>query len=124
MKMLSDYDINGDYIKHWLPELRHVPPDKLFQPWLLTAEEQARYSVRIGPGLDYPAPDSTPYRGGVSSEGGDGKRNTRPDPPKRGFTGTSSPRAEGAIADKIAPSGSLGAGKEGTNRKFKRVQHF
>jgi deoxyribodipyrimidine photo-lyase len=55
MRSLVDYDINGDYIKHWLPELSQVPADKLFQPWLLTAEDQARYSVRIGPGLDYPA---------------------------------------------------------------------
>ncbi len=54
--IISDYDANGDYIKHWLPELRHIPADKLFQPWLLTAEEQALYAVRIGPGLDYPLP--------------------------------------------------------------------
>lgn len=57
MRSLLDYDLNGDYIKHWLPELSHVPADKLFQPWLLSAEDQARYSVRIGPGLDYPVPD-------------------------------------------------------------------
>ena len=120
-----------------------MPADKLFQPWLLTAEEQARYSVRIGPGLDYPAPDVTPYRavsGITSGESGGpmekGTRNTRPDQPKKDpypkGGGVSSSSAVGAVSESIVPtadstssstsSGSLG--KEGTNRKFKRVQHF
>lgn len=53
-KQSKDYDPNGQYVKHWLPELAQVPATKIHQPWALTPAEQKRYSVRIG--VDYPNP--------------------------------------------------------------------
>jgi deoxyribodipyrimidine photo-lyase len=53
-KQTKDYDPQGNYIKHWLPELATLPGDKVREPWKLSQEEQKRYGVRIG--VDYPRP--------------------------------------------------------------------
>ena len=54
IKQTKDYDPQGNYIKHWLPELASLPGDKVREPWKLSQEEQKRYGVRIG--VDYPRP--------------------------------------------------------------------
>ena len=51
-KQAKDYDPQGEYVKHWLPELAEVPPHKVHEPGKLTGEEQKRYGVRLG--VDYP----------------------------------------------------------------------
>ena len=53
-KQTKDYDPQGNYIKHWLPELASLPGDKIREPWKLSQDEQKRYGVRIG--VDYPRP--------------------------------------------------------------------
>ncbi|MGK7931937.1 MAG: DASH family cryptochrome [Microcystaceae cyanobacterium] len=53
-KQSKDYDSNGNYIKHWLPELREIKGDKIHEPWKLTQEEQTRYNIRLG--VTYPRP--------------------------------------------------------------------
>jgi deoxyribodipyrimidine photo-lyase len=53
-KQSKDYDSQGIYVKHWLPELSNIPPKKVHQPWTLSLDEQKRYSVIIG--VDYPHP--------------------------------------------------------------------
>ena len=53
-KQTKDYDPQGEYIKHWLPELASLPGDKVREPWKLSQDEQKRYNVRIG--VDYPRP--------------------------------------------------------------------
>lgn len=53
-KQSKDYDLKGDYLKHWLPELNNIPGDKIHEPWKLSQEEQKRYNVIIG--VDYPVP--------------------------------------------------------------------
>jgi len=53
-KQSKDYDPQGEYVKHWLPELTPLPASKVHQPWQLTPEEQKQYGVRIG--VDYPRP--------------------------------------------------------------------
>lgn len=53
-KQAQEYDGQGAYVKHWLPELQHVPAAQVHEPWRLTPDEQARYGVRIG--VDYPEP--------------------------------------------------------------------
>jgi deoxyribodipyrimidine photo-lyase len=63
---LQDYDAEGEYIRTWCPELAALPVPKLFEPWLLTPEEQQRYGVRIG--TDYPAP-LTPQGSSAYSSG-------------------------------------------------------
>ena len=53
-KQAKDYDPQGDYVKHWLPELTPLPASKVHASYRLTREEQARYDVRLG--VDYPNP--------------------------------------------------------------------
>lgn len=53
-KQSKDYDPNGDYVKHWLPALEQLPPQKVHQPWKLQSFEQKRFDVRLG--VDYPNP--------------------------------------------------------------------
>jgi deoxyribodipyrimidine photo-lyase len=53
-KQTKDYDPQGDYVKHWLPELASLTGDKVREPWKLSQDEQKRYGVRIG--VDYPHP--------------------------------------------------------------------
>jgi len=53
-KQSKDYDLKGNYLRHWLPELTNVPGDKIHEPWKLSQDEQKRFGVRIG--VDYPRP--------------------------------------------------------------------
>ena len=48
----QDYDPQGEYVKHWLPELADIPSNKIHQPWKLLPVEQKRFNVRLG--VDYP----------------------------------------------------------------------
>jgi deoxyribodipyrimidine photo-lyase len=40
--LLQDYDEEGEYVRHWLPELRNVPAARIHEPWLMSKEEQAK----------------------------------------------------------------------------------
>ncbi|NUN66613.1 DASH family cryptochrome [Pseudanabaena biceps] len=53
-KQSQDYDRQGKYVKHWLPELESIPDSKVHQPWQLLPVEQKRFNVRLG--VDYPHP--------------------------------------------------------------------
>jgi deoxyribodipyrimidine photo-lyase len=53
-KQSKDYDKQGDYIRHWLPELASISSSKIHEPWQLNSEEQKRYSIQLG--VDYPRP--------------------------------------------------------------------
>jgi deoxyribodipyrimidine photo-lyase len=56
VKQSKDYDPAGEYIKHWIPELKHVPVPILFEPWLLSAEDRKRYKAEAYPlPIDIPA---------------------------------------------------------------------
>lgn len=95
-KQSKDYDLQGDYVRHWLPELANVPASRIHEPWLMSKEEQekyvrgpwhtggplacqhdlllgyilwaglCRYGVRIG--VDYPEPISTSRYGRPHSD--------------------------------------------------------
>ena len=54
LKQSKDYDPQGEYVKHWLPELANVPAVKVHEPWKLQPVEQQRFNIRIG--VDYPHP--------------------------------------------------------------------
>jgi deoxyribodipyrimidine photo-lyase len=53
-KQARDYDPEGIFVKHWLPELKAVPASKVHQPWQLSPAEQHRFNVRLG--VDFPNP--------------------------------------------------------------------
>jgi deoxyribodipyrimidine photo-lyase len=54
LKQSKDYDPQGHYVKHWLPELADVPAAKVHEPWKLLPVEQKRFNLRLG--VDYPNP--------------------------------------------------------------------
>ncbi len=54
LKQSKDYDPDGRYVKHWLPELADVPGAKVHEPWKLQPVEQKRFNLRLG--VDYPNP--------------------------------------------------------------------
>ena len=53
-KQAKDYDPEGKYVKHWLPELEGIPAAKIHEPGKLSPVEQERFGVKIG--VDYPQP--------------------------------------------------------------------
>jgi len=53
-KQSRDYDPQGHYLRHWLPELAGIPGDKIHEPYRLSAAEQQQFGVRLG--VDYPRP--------------------------------------------------------------------
>jgi deoxyribodipyrimidine photo-lyase len=53
-KQSREYDPQGDYIRHWLPELAFVPGGQIHEPWQLSATEQKRLGIRLG--VNYPHP--------------------------------------------------------------------
>jgi deoxyribodipyrimidine photo-lyase len=48
------YDPDGQYVRHWLPELGGLPAEAAREPWRLTENQQAAYGVVLGE--DYPEP--------------------------------------------------------------------
>jgi deoxyribodipyrimidine photo-lyase len=54
IKQSQDYDREGKYVKHWLPELAQIPAAKVHEPWKLLPVEQERFGVNLG--VDYPQP--------------------------------------------------------------------
>jgi deoxyribodipyrimidine photo-lyase len=54
LKQAKDYDPQGAYVKHWLPELAVLPSSTIHQPWTLSSAEQTQVHVRLG--VDYPNP--------------------------------------------------------------------
>ncbi|HEY9623810.1 MAG TPA: DASH family cryptochrome [Crinalium sp.] len=54
LKQSKDYDPDGKYVKHWLPELANIPTAKVHEPWKLLPVEQQRFGIRLG--VDYPNP--------------------------------------------------------------------
>jgi deoxyribodipyrimidine photo-lyase len=57
IKQSQDYDREGKYVKHWLPELAQVPAAKVHEPWKLLPVEQQRFAVNIGVGYPQPVVD-------------------------------------------------------------------
>lgn len=53
-KQSKSYDPKGDYLRHWLPELRKIPGDLIHEPWQLSQDQQKKYGVILG--VDYPQP--------------------------------------------------------------------
>jgi len=54
VKQAHDQDPEGIFVKRWLPQLAHVPPAFIFEPWTMPPDLQARCGVLIGE--HYPEP--------------------------------------------------------------------
>ncbi|MGC6442114.1 MAG: DASH family cryptochrome [Rubripirellula sp.] len=53
-KQAAAYDSDGKYVRHWLPELRHVSTEWIHRPWAMSQSLQE--SSRCVIGVDYPEP--------------------------------------------------------------------
>ncbi len=53
-KQAATYDPNGDYVRHWLPELHKVPSEWIHHPWRMGESLQQSADCVIG--TDYPEP--------------------------------------------------------------------
>lgn len=49
LKQSMQYDPNGDYIRHWVPELRRVPAPLVHQPWLMSIDERTKFGAELYP---------------------------------------------------------------------------
>ncbi|GKY91217.1 hypothetical protein MPSEU_000094300 [Mayamaea pseudoterrestris] len=84
VKQSKDYDVNGDYVRHWLPELKDVPKQFVHEPWKMTQFQQMESNCLLG--VAYPNPITKPslppdsYQSQGKSKGGDRKqtRSTKP----------------------------------------------
>lgn len=47
-------DLNGTYIRRWVPELMNIPDEFIHEPWTMPAGLQNKVGVKIG--MDYPLP--------------------------------------------------------------------
>ena len=65
-KQAKDYDPQGEYVKHWLPQLANLPASKVHEPWNLLPVEQQRFGVRLG--VDYPNPVVDLFKSAAQNE--------------------------------------------------------
>jgi deoxyribodipyrimidine photo-lyase len=54
IKQARDHDPEGRFVRRWLPALRRVPDEWLFEPWRMPPEVQAACGVCVG--VDIPQP--------------------------------------------------------------------
>jgi len=45
VKQSKDYDSKGDYIRHWIPELRNVSAPQIFEPWKLSEGDRIKFKI-------------------------------------------------------------------------------
>ena len=54
IKNSKDHDINGVFIKKWIPELKNIPKELIHEPWQMSEMESEIYKFKVGE--DYPSP--------------------------------------------------------------------
>jgi deoxyribodipyrimidine photo-lyase len=60
IKQAQDHDLQGVFVRHWLPALRRVPDTWLFEPWRMPESVQLACGVRVSPNAVAGAPDAWP----------------------------------------------------------------
>jgi len=56
VKQSKDYDMGGDYVRLWCPELKNVPDKFVHEPWKMSDILMEECECKVGPGRDYPSP--------------------------------------------------------------------
>ena len=114
VKQSKDYDVNGEYVRHWCPELAKVPAPKVHEPWTLSQDEQRRYGCVLA--QDYPARPlqvrgggsgggGTPRDGGRPSSGGNGGTPRDGGRPTAGSSGGGRPPSHGEMVRRAERGG-------------------
>ncbi len=62
MKQGTTFDPNGDYVRHWVPELAALPDEDLHAPWEATAATLAKAGVVLGKTYPHPIVDHADAR--------------------------------------------------------------
>ncbi|WP_445367199.1 FAD-binding domain-containing protein [Methylomonas sp. BW4-1] len=57
IKQARDHDPHGHFVRHWLPALRRVPQEWLFEPWRMPVKLQQHCGVRVGVDIAEPLVD-------------------------------------------------------------------
>jgi deoxyribodipyrimidine photo-lyase len=116
-KQSKDYDVDGAYVRHWLPELANVPTEYVHSPWKMPLHVQQTSGCVVG--QHYPQPihlDKVFGPGGAAysvfqGRGGEGGAG-------RGETG-----AGGAGRGRAGAGGAGGAGR-GDKRRVQKLKGF
>jgi len=67
IKQSKDYDQHGDYVRHWIPELKDVPTQFVHEPWKMNQFQQIENNCQLG--VDYPIPLIKPFYPDPKSSG-------------------------------------------------------
>lgn len=98
VKQSKDYDQHGDYVRHWIPELKLVPTQFIHEPWKMNQFQQTEYNCRLG--VAYPNPIAKPYYYPNPKNGGKGQGDDRRGGAKGGNgTSANSQRGRGQKKD-------------------------
>jgi len=54
IKQAQDHDQKGFFVRKWLPHMRQIPNERLFEPWKMTHEEQSGVGIYVD--KDFPQP--------------------------------------------------------------------
>ena len=54
IKQSMDYDLNGDFLRLWVPELKDIPSPQIHTPWSLSFGALSAAKVKLGE--SYPNP--------------------------------------------------------------------
>jgi len=57
IKQARDHDPQGHFVRHWLPALRRVPNEWLFEPWRMPLKVQQKCGVMVGVEIAEPLVD-------------------------------------------------------------------
>lgn len=75
IKQSKDYDVDGSYLRLWVPELRDVPTKYIHKPWEMPRTVQEKSGCMIGE--DYPNPVTRAKAWETYNQGNKGKNNGR-----------------------------------------------
>ncbi len=57
IKQAQDHDPQGRFVRRWLPAMRKVPDEWLWEPWRMPAEVQSRVGLKVGVDIAVPLVD-------------------------------------------------------------------
>ena len=83
VKQSKDYDVDGSYVRLWVPELRKVPTKYVHKPWEMPRSVQESSGCVIG--VDYPNPVTQSKAWETYNQNGGGGRKGGKKKPYRGY---------------------------------------